>query len=215
MSSSTSIVISAPDSVPVGEHPDYAEFFKLLRLGVPPPVVKAKLQSAGLDPSYVDTPDRYVPLKAANLPISKVIFNKFDPNGTGSINVRQFQAMAANFGVWLSGESLNLAIKMIDSDGSGTIEYNEFLRWYKQSSFASLSLDDKLLERRHTAALLFSKYDDDKSGVIDRQEFIGLHSELTMKKLTTYSVDKALEDMDMNGDGQIQFNEFVFWLERH
>lgn len=211
----TAMVAKAPDSVPAAEHPDYAEFFKLLRIGVPPPVVKAKLGAAGLDPSYVDTPDRLVPLRAVSLPTSRIIFNKFDPSGSGSVGVQQFQNMAANFGVWLSGEALALAVRMIDTDGSGSIEYNEFLRWYKQSSFSSLSLDDQALERRHAAALLFTKYDDDRSGVIDRNEFVGLHKELVAKNLTTYNVEKALEDMDMDRDGKIQFNEFVFWLERH
>jgi Ca2+-binding EF-hand superfamily protein len=222
---STAMVAQAPDTIPAAEHPDYADFFKLLRVGVPPPVVKAKLSAAGLDPSYVDTPDRMVPRhgsaaaggggSSGTLPTSKIIFNKFDPNGTGSIGVKQFQSMTSNFGVWLAGEELSLAIQMIDTDGSGTIEYNEFLRWYQQSSFATLSLDDKALQRRHDASLLFSKYDDDRSGSIDRREFVGFHQELVMKNLTTYSVEKALEDIDMNGDGKIQFNEFVFWLERH
>ena len=122
--------------------------------------------------------------------------------------------MAVEHGVWLSGETLAMAIKMIDSNGNGTIEYDEFLRWYKQSNFASLSLDDACLQRRQRAAKLFSKYDDDKSGVIDRREFFPLHQELVMQGLTRHSVDKSLEDIDFNGDGQIQFNEFVTWLER-
>ena len=55
-------------------------------------------------------------------------------------------------------------------------------------------------------------HNDDKSDV--RDEFSGLHSELMMKKLTRHSLEKALEDMDANGDGQIQFNEFAQWMER-
>jgi Ca2+-binding EF-hand superfamily protein len=233
--SSTAMVAKSPDAIPAAEHPDYIDFFKLLRVGVPPPVVKAKLSAAGLDPSYVDTPDRMIPLQTTSgatataagggggtggggtLPTSKIIFNKFDPNRIGSIGVEQFQQMASNFGIWLHGDALSLAIKMIDTDGNGTIEYNEFLNWYQQSTFASLSLtDDKKLLRRHEAAIIFNKYDDDHSGVIDQQEFIGLHQELLLKKLTKHeNVEKALEDIDGNGDGKIQFNEFVWWLERH
>jgi Ca2+-binding EF-hand superfamily protein len=215
-SQETTMVTQAPSAVPATDHPDYSDFFKLLRIGVPPPVVKAKLSAAGLDPSYVDTPDRLISLQAqVPLPTSRIIFNKFDPNGTGSIGVAQFQKMVSNYGVWLTSDALALAIRLIDTDGSGTIEYNEFLTWYRQSSFASLSLDDAALQRRHEAALIFTKYDDDRSGCVDRNEFIGLHKELVMKKLTSHSVEKALEDMDMNGDGLIQFNEFVVWLERH
>lgn len=45
---------------PVSDHPDYSAFFKLLKVGVPPFVVQAKVAAAGLDPSMVDTPDRLV-----------------------------------------------------------------------------------------------------------------------------------------------------------
>ena len=40
------------------DHPDYARFFKLIRLGVPPPVVAAKISAEGLDPSVLDDPER-------------------------------------------------------------------------------------------------------------------------------------------------------------
>lgn len=43
------------------DHPEYARFFKLLKLGVPAPVVMAKLEAEGLDPTMVDTPDALVP----------------------------------------------------------------------------------------------------------------------------------------------------------
>ena len=45
---------------PVSEHPDYVAFFKLLKVGVPPFVVQAKVNAAGLDGSMIDTPDRLV-----------------------------------------------------------------------------------------------------------------------------------------------------------
>lgn len=210
----------ANDGIAVSAHPDYAEFFKLQRLGVPPPVIQGKMRAAGLDPSVLETPDMIVPVgglvvtsNALSIPLSRTLFNKYSGGGN-TISVGQFHAAAADHGVWLDGESLGLAIKMIDSNGNGSIEYNEFLTWYKQSRFSSLSLDDSSLQRRHDAAKLFQKYDDDKSGVLDRGEFLGLHAELTMKGLTRHSADKALEDMDFNGDGKIQFNELVMWLER-
>jgi WASH complex subunit CCDC53 len=210
----------AADGVTVSTHPDYAEFFKLQRLGVPPPVIQGKMRAAGLDPSVLDTPDMILPVggmvvasSALSVPLSRTLFNKYS-NGGNSISVGQFHAAAVDHGVWLDGEALGLAIKMIDANGNGSIDYDEFLTWYKQSRFSTLSLDDASLQRRHDAAKLFQKYDDDKSGVIDRGEFMGLHKELVMKGLTRHGADKALEDMDFNRDGKIQFNELVMWLER-
>lgn len=61
-----SVVYAPPSSsqqrVPVSEHPSYVQFFTLLKVGVPPFVVQAKISAAGLDPSMVDTPDLLVSL---------------------------------------------------------------------------------------------------------------------------------------------------------
>lgn len=221
--------------IKASEHPDYAPFFKLTKLGVPIPVVSGKVSAAGLDPSVLENPDAMISSGPAEgggqlvvsggggggggavavQPVSRRIFNKYDSGGSGHISTGQFQAMALDFGVFLSGNALSLAVKMIDHDGNGTIEYEEFLNWYKQSSFSSLSLDDQTLERRSSAAKLFRKYDDDNSGIIEVAEFKGLYTELKMLNLTKHSCEKAMEDMDSDGDGKIEFNEFVEWIDRH
>lgn len=194
-------------------------------------MVSAKVSAAGLDPSVLENPDAMISSGSggggggggamvvagagSSQPLSRAIFNKYDPGGSGHISTGQFQAMALDFGVFLTGNALTIAVKMIDHDGNGTIEYEEFLNWYKQSSFSSLSLDDETLQRRSSAAKLFRKYDDDNSGIIDVEEFKGLYAELKMQNLTDHSCEKAMEDMDSDGDGKIEFNEFVGWLDRH
>lgn len=54
-----------PAGIPAGmvkacEHPDYVQFFKLLKVGVPPFVVQAKVSAAGLNPALIDTPDELI-----------------------------------------------------------------------------------------------------------------------------------------------------------
>lgn len=50
---------AATDSsqVKASDHPDYAQYFRLLKVGVPVFVVQAKVSAAGLDPSIIETPD--------------------------------------------------------------------------------------------------------------------------------------------------------------
>ena len=63
--SSPAVGITTAQSEPVketlgvkaSEHPDYIQFFKLLKLGVPISVVQAKVVAANLDPSIIDQPD--------------------------------------------------------------------------------------------------------------------------------------------------------------
>ena len=56
--------VSAPSSTAGGmkanEHPDYLPFFKMLKVGVPMPVVQMKCSAAGLDGSLLENPDAVV-----------------------------------------------------------------------------------------------------------------------------------------------------------
>jgi hypothetical protein len=51
------------EMVKISEHPLYAKFFKMLKVGLPPPVVKNKVTAEGLDPAMMDKdPSELVPL---------------------------------------------------------------------------------------------------------------------------------------------------------
>ena len=53
---------SLPDGmVHAKDHPDYAKFFKLVKLGVPGPVIAGKMEAEGLNADAVDNPDMLVP----------------------------------------------------------------------------------------------------------------------------------------------------------
>lgn len=47
--------------IPASEHPDYIAFLKMIKVGVPPPVVMGKMNAAGLDSSVLDNPNKLVP----------------------------------------------------------------------------------------------------------------------------------------------------------
>ena len=101
------------------------------------------------------------------------------------------------------------------TDGNGTIEYGEFVDWWKKSDrFASLTLDDDSLALRKKAAEAFQKFDTDKSGSLDRAEFPAFYQHLVASNLTTKSEENCLKDLDQDNDGKVQFNEYVDWLKR-
>lgn len=54
---------STPEGkVQASAHPDYIPFLKMLKVGVPPPIVANKLSSLGLDPAAVDNPSMLIDL---------------------------------------------------------------------------------------------------------------------------------------------------------
>jgi hypothetical protein len=49
--------------VPAGEHPQYEKFFKMMKVGLPLPLIKSKASAEGLDPSVLDkAPTDLIPL---------------------------------------------------------------------------------------------------------------------------------------------------------
>jgi WASH complex subunit CCDC53 len=54
-------VETKPAGILAKDHPGYAPFFKMLRVGVPLPVVAGKVTAAGLDASLLDNPDAIIP----------------------------------------------------------------------------------------------------------------------------------------------------------
>lgn len=64
-------------------------------------------------------------------------------------------------------------------------------------------------------ALLFSKYDANEDGVLSEDEFRKLCAQFAPELTTPEEVKAALEVIDTNKDGSIQFTEFVkFWLKK-
>lgn len=63
-SSAETSAATSKDSTPLKDHPTYAKYFKMLKVGLPPPVVKHKMQSEDVDPAILDM-DPNKPLPAA------------------------------------------------------------------------------------------------------------------------------------------------------
>jgi WASH complex subunit CCDC53 len=60
---------AAPAVLTIGNDPTFARFFRMLKVGLPPEVVKHKMISEGVDPSLLDTPDAPSPNAGALVPV--------------------------------------------------------------------------------------------------------------------------------------------------
>jgi Ca2+-binding EF-hand superfamily protein len=64
-------------------------------------------------------------------PISRIMFEKYDDKETGKIDIAHFRNMTYQLGHAMTEEEAAVAMAAIDSDGNGTVEYDEFLTWWK------------------------------------------------------------------------------------
>eukprot|EP01095_Lingulamoeba_sp_RSL-Kostka_P004497 TRINITY_DN15740_c0_g1_i1.p1 TRINITY_DN15740_c0_g1~~TRINITY_DN15740_c0_g1_i1.p1 ORF type:complete len:184 (-),score=81.61 TRINITY_DN15740_c0_g1_i1:102-653(-) len=148
-------------------------------------------------------------------PLYKRMFNKYDVDGNGSIGTDEFKNLAYELGYFLDDDDLALSLKLIDEDGSGEIELEEFANWWKsEDRFGQLQLSDEERETLCAAAQVFKTHDEDGSGNIDRDEFNSLHQDLVIKGFTDKDIDTCFMDLDPNNDGLISFKEYVEWLNR-
>ena len=59
-------------------------------------------------------------------------FDYFDANGDGKLDLGEFTGLMKALDALEPGESAALGFRAIDADGSGEVEYDEFVRWFSQ-----------------------------------------------------------------------------------
>ncbi|KAL6612834.1 EF-hand [Neocallimastix sp. 'constans'] len=148
------------------------------------------------------------------MPLSKIIFNKYDTDSSGTITATEFKYMAYDLGYYISDNELEIAIKTVDSSGTGAITYDDFSKWWKNSDrWEKVKLTEENISILSTLSEEFQKFDTDKSGTIDINEFKNFYKEITKKANIFPGDEEAMfEQLDSNHDGQISFNEYVDYL---
>ena len=91
-------------------------------------------------------------------------------------------------------------INEVDSDGSGTIDFPEFL------TLMSQKMRDTDSEQEILVA--FSAFDKDGKGYLSSGDLRHAMSNFG-EKLTDEEIDDMIHEADMDDDGKINYNEFV------
>jgi len=148
-------------------------------------------------------------------PVWEIIFDKYDTDKSGSIDASEFQNLVYQLGYALSQLEIDLALKLLDGDASGKLDKAEFKKWWANPKrWEELKLDSAGLENRSQVASVFNAYDPKKTGFIGKTDFDKFYTDLVASKLTKLSKQTFLEDLDANGDGKINFGEYVAWLKK-
>ncbi|ELR11143.1 EF hand domain containing protein [Acanthamoeba castellanii str. Neff] len=60
----------------------------------------------------------------------KALFKKYDTDGSGDIDAKEFQILAFDLGLVLTDDEAKTFVKELDTDGNGTVDFAEFLTWW-------------------------------------------------------------------------------------
>jgi calcium-dependent protein kinase len=97
-------------------------------------------------------------------------------------------------------------MEQIDTDGSGQIDYTEFL---------AATLDRKAYLKEDVCWAAFRVFDRDGNGTISKQELADVLNNGDLQSMFGREmVEKILQDADTNGDGEIDFPEFMEMMRK-
>ncbi|XP_057433654.1 calcium-binding protein CML24-like [Lotus japonicus] len=131
------------------------------------------------------------------------IFKKFDRNGDGKISCSELKDLMAALGSKTTAEEVRRMMAELDRNGDGHIDLKEFGEFHRGGGGG----DSKEIREA------FEMYDLDKNGLISAKE---LHS--VMKKLgekcSLGDCRKMIGNVDVDGDGNVNFEEFKKMMSR-
>jgi Ca2+-binding EF-hand superfamily protein len=144
----------------------------------------------------------------------QLMFDKYDTDGSGKINAKEFRNLTMDMGYYFTDEELEMQLRVFDTKTDGELEFKEVLEWYKTDArFKKALVGPSTLRKVEKLSIQFKKFDRDNSGEIDALEFNALYDALTKIGFIGNKND-VRRQLDKTGDGKISFNEFVqFFLE--
>ena len=136
-------------------------------------------------------------LRDADVQNLKDIFNTLDLNKDGTLTLDEMKEGIEK----LKKDHIDIDIegifKSIDTDHSWKIDYTEFL---------AASMDQKLYLKEKRLFEAFKAFDKDNSGKITKSEIMKL---LKLEEESNEKIAELIKDIDTNGDGEIDYNEFL------
>jgi len=134
----------------------------------------------------------------------KEAFNEFDKSsredGSGTISTKELLSVMRSMGQNPTEDELLALVMEVDINGDGTIDFEEFLGMMKQKANEA----DQESDLREA----FKIFDRDKDGFIDLKE---LKTVATMlgSMLTKEEVEEFMREADVDGNGKLDYDEFV------
>jgi len=127
-------------------------------------------------------------------------FMALDDNGDGLLTTSEMKEGLNRCGLKDIPADLQQIMEDVDSDGSGVIDYTEFL---------AATLDKKVYMAEDVCWQAFRIFDRNGDGHIDKSEIMQVLNDSDVQNAAAVSMAEIMKDIDKNGDGNIDFDEFM------
>ncbi|PKI44789.1 calmodulin-like protein 8 [Punica granatum] len=139
-------------------------------------------------------------LTKAQIKEFREVFYLLDKDGDGCITVEELATALRSLEQNPTEEELRNMIGEVDVDGNGTIEFGEFVDLMARK-MKECEAEEELKEA-------FKVFDKDQDGYISPHELRRVMLNLG-EKLTYEEAEQMVREADLDGDGQIDYEEFV------
>ena len=127
-------------------------------------------------------------------------FNMFDNNRDGTITTEKLRSLMRKLNQNPTEDDLKDMISVVDKKGDGKIDFDEFVEMMERRK------DEADTEQEIINA--FRVFDKDGNGLISKGELSNIMSILG-DTLTAEEIEEMIIEADVDGDGFINYEEFV------
>ena len=128
------------------------------------------------------------------------LFKQVDINHDGYITVEELKVALENQKEKTSLIELRSLMDYIDTDKNGKINYTEFV---------ASCLDNSLIYKEENLKMGFKMLDKDGNGVVSSQELKEVIAQFGQNTIGAKIIDEIMKACDKNGDGMIDYKEFL------
>ena len=132
--------------------------------------------------------------------VYKEAFALFDLDVDGTISTHELGTVMRSLGEIPTEKELQDMVTSVDHDGNGLIDFPEFLTLMSQKMTAT-AVEEEIKEA-------FRVFDMDRNGLISASELRHVMTNLG-ERLTDKQVDDMIKEADIDGDGHINYEEFL------
>ncbi|KAI9270372.1 calmodulin [Phascolomyces articulosus] len=130
-------------------------------------------------------------------------FQQFDKDNNGTIDAKELGGVMRSLNMSVSETEVKSMIRELDADGSGSIDFEEFLSMLTRTK-SNVDTQQELLET-------FKVFDKNNDGTISANELREVMNNLG-EKMSEAELEQMLLEADANKDGVINYEEFVKML---
>lgn len=135
----------------------------------------------------------------------KDAFDKFDTDKDGHITETELGVVLKGLNIHATRAEILDLITQVDTDKSGTIEFEEFLE-IMQQKMASM-------DPAEMVTIAFGAFDHDGDRKIGKGDLAKVMAELG-EVVTQEEVEELIRVADTDNDGKLDQNEFIEWMRQ-